>query len=91
MFYTVCYSQLIINIMGCEICGRGACTRSFHSLEEQEEFDRVNQTDKIKDRMRDALVYKVNRLKTISNYGDNDDNEDYVKLSDVISIIEDYS
>ena len=41
--------------------------------------------------MRDALVYKVNRLKTISNYGDNDDNEDYVKLSDVISIIEDYS
>jgi len=77
--------------MSCEICGRGACTRSFHSLEAQEEFDRVNQTDKIKDRMRDALVYKVNRLKTISNYGDNDDNEDYVKLSDVISIIEDYS
>jgi len=25
--------------MACEICGRSACTRSFHSLEEQEEFD----------------------------------------------------
>jgi hypothetical protein len=26
-------------MMACEICGRGSCTRSFHSLEEQEEFD----------------------------------------------------
>ena len=25
--------------MSCEICGRGSCTRSFHSLEAQEEFD----------------------------------------------------
>lgn len=25
--------------MSCEICGRGACTQSFHSFEEQEEFD----------------------------------------------------
>jgi hypothetical protein len=25
--------------MGCEICGNSACTRCFHSLEEQEEFD----------------------------------------------------
>jgi len=23
----------------CEICGRSICTRSFHSLSEQEEFD----------------------------------------------------
>jgi hypothetical protein len=23
----------------CEICGRSSCTRSFHSLSEQEEFD----------------------------------------------------
>lgn len=29
--------------MSCEICGRGACTRSFHSLEAQEAFD--NGTD----------------------------------------------
>lgn len=25
--------------MACEICGRNACTRSFHSLDEQDEFD----------------------------------------------------
>lgn len=25
--------------MGCEICGRSACSRCFHSLEAQEEFD----------------------------------------------------
>lgn len=25
--------------MPCEICGSNACTRCFHSLEEQEEFD----------------------------------------------------
>ena len=25
--------------MSCEICKRGACTRSFHSIEEQERFD----------------------------------------------------
>lgn len=25
--------------MSCEICGRGACTRSFHSLEDQDRFD----------------------------------------------------
>ena len=77
--------------MSCEICGRNACTRIFHSLEEQEEFDRLNQTGRIKDKMRNNLVYRINRLKTISNYGDNDDYEDYVKLSDVVSIIEDYS
>ena len=25
--------------MACEICGKSSCTRCFHSLEEQEEFD----------------------------------------------------
>jgi len=25
--------------MACEICGRSSCTRCFHSLSEQEEFD----------------------------------------------------
>ena len=25
--------------MACEICRRSSCTRSFHSLSEQEEFD----------------------------------------------------
>ena len=27
--------------MSCEICGRNSCTRSFHSLEMQEGFDRI--------------------------------------------------
>lgn len=27
--------------MSCEICGRANCTKSFHSLEEQEAFDDV--------------------------------------------------
>ncbi len=25
--------------MACELCGRSSCTRCFHSLDEQEEFD----------------------------------------------------
>lgn len=25
--------------MACEICGRGSCTRSFHSLEQQQLYD----------------------------------------------------
>lgn len=25
--------------MSCEICGKGSCTRTFHSLAEQDEFD----------------------------------------------------
>ena len=27
--------------MSCEICQRSSCTRSFHSIEEQERFDAV--------------------------------------------------
>ena len=68
--------------MGCEICGRGACTRSLHSLEEQEEFDRVNKTDEIKERLRNIIERQVNRLK-----GDYIEDDYYVKLSDVIDII----
>ena len=33
--------------MACEICGRGACTRSFHSLREQEDFDNPQQIEEI--------------------------------------------
>ena len=69
--------------MGCEICRRGACTRSFHSLEEQEEFDRVNKTDEIKERLRNIIERQVNRLK-----GDYIDDDYYVKLSDVIDVIQ---
>ncbi len=27
--------------MSCDICGRGSCRESFHSLEEQERFEKV--------------------------------------------------
>lgn len=27
--------------MACDICGRGSCTESFHSLEEQERYEKV--------------------------------------------------
>jgi len=69
--------------MECEICGRGACTRNFHSLEEQEEFDRVNKTDEIKERLRNIIERQVNRLK-----GDYIEDDYYVKLSDVIDVIQ---
>jgi hypothetical protein len=71
--------------MSCEICGRGTCTRSFHSLEEQLAYD--NAYDGIKDKIKSNLLCKINRLSTISNYGDN---EDYIKLDEVINIINDY-
>ena len=33
--------------MSCRICGRGNCTESFHSIEEQEEFDKyANMTER---------------------------------------------
>ena len=69
--------------MGCEICGRGACTRSFHSLEQQEEFDRINKTDEIKERLRNIIERQVNLLK-----GDYIEDDYYVKLSDVIDAIQ---
>jgi hypothetical protein len=69
--------------MSCEICGRGACTRSFHSLEEQDEFDRVNKTDEIKERLKNIIERQVNRLK-----GDYIEDDYYVKLSDVIDVIQ---
>lgn len=69
--------------MGCEICGRGACTRSFHSLEEKEEFDRVNKTDEIKERLRSIIERQVNRLK-----GEYIEDDYYVKLSDVIDVVQ---
>jgi len=45
--------------MACEICGRYSCTRCFHSLEEQGEFD--EHYEKVKDSMKS----ESNRLKEI--------------------------
>jgi len=70
--------------MGCEICGRSNCTRIFHSLEEQSEFDRDNKTDEIKDRLRNIISRGVNRLR-----GEYVGDEYYVNLSDVVNVIND--
>lgn len=57
--------------------------RSFHSLESQEEFDNI--ADNIKDRMSRNIIRNTDRL--VGHYhGDNY----YVKLDEVIKIIQDY-
>ena len=70
--------------MSCEICGRSACIRSFHSLEEQAEFDKVNKTDELKTRIRDAANRRLNRLK-----GQEIDGVYYIKLDEAIDAIND--
>ena len=70
--------------MGCEICGRNSCTASFHSLEEQQNFDQV--ADKIKDRLKLCIIKEIERIKGHyhgCNY--------YVRLDEVIKKIDDYS
>lgn len=69
--------------MSCEICGRNSCISSFHSIEEQQNFDNV--ADKIKDRTKQSLSNKMNRL----DYEIINDIV-YIKLDDVIETIEDY-
>ena len=69
--------------MSCEICGRGNCTRIFHSLEEQASFDDV--ADSFKERMRNVLCKRIERIK-----GEYITDDYYVRLTDVIDIIEDY-
>ena len=51
--------------MACEICKRGSCTRSFHSLEEQERFDSKQQMSDDIDELRDEIIEQkeeINRL-----------------------------
>ena len=43
--------------MGCEICGRNNCCKSFHSLEEQKSFDDV--ADIVKDKCRSIIRRKL--------------------------------
>lgn len=71
--------------MSCEICGKSSCTKSFHSLEEQDNFDNV--ADKIKERAKKIITNKVDRL---IGYYDEDDVY-WVRLDEVISAIGDYS
>lgn len=63
--------------MSCEICGRGSCTRSFHSCEEQQSFDSV--ADKIKSRTGAVIRNSINRLG-----GEWINDEYYIKLDSAL-------
>jgi len=69
--------------MACEICGRSACTASFHSSEEQRNFDAI--ADKVKDRARAIIARKMDKLN-----GHYHGNNYYVRLDEVLKQIEDY-
>jgi hypothetical protein len=69
--------------MSCEICGRSNCVKSFHSLEEQDGFDEI--ADKVKERAKRVISNKINKLN-----GHEFDQEFYVKLNDVIDMIEEF-
>ena len=66
--------------MSCEICGRGSCSKSFHSLDEQQEFDSA--VDPVKERIEAQITAQVNRLVCEEIDGDY-----YVKISDVEDIV----
>lgn len=67
--------------MGCKICGRGNCISTFHSIEEQQVYDSVE--DNILDRFMEQLENRVRRID-----GFEDENGDYyIKYDDVISAI----
>lgn len=69
--------------MSCEICGRNNCTRSFHSFEDQDNFDNIE--DEIKDRMRNILLKQINNL----DYEDID-GKIFINIDDVEKIINNY-
>lgn len=70
----LCDDWLALLFMACEICHRSSCTRSFHSLEEQELFDeRQTMSDDVDDLRRDVQNYRC-EIKRIAN--------DYIPDSD---------
>lgn len=71
--------------MSCEICKRNSCTRSFHSIEEQNIFDET--ADVVKDRMKDVLKNRIERLK---DYANTDDDRFLIDMNEVLSVIDDY-
>jgi hypothetical protein len=69
--------------MSCKICGRGNCTESFHSIEDQN--DHENTFGIFKERMVDTIIRKINRLdkEEINEFV-------YIKIDEVLEIIERY-
>ena len=71
--------------MACEICGRNNCTKSFHALDEQNNFDEI--ADQIKDNMKAQLIRQINKLEDCGTH----DTKVLVDVSEVIDIINSYS
>ena len=69
--------------MGCEICGRNNCCKSFHDFEEQKSFD--DMADIVKDRCRSIIRRKIEK---VDSFYDSEDNL-VVKIDDVIQAIDD--
>ena len=69
--------------MGCEICGRNNCCKSFHGFEEQKSFDDV--ADIIKDRCRSTIRREIEK---VDSFYDSEDNL-VVKIDYVIQAIDD--
>lgn len=69
--------------MSCKICGRGNCCESFHSLEEQKQFEQDYEA--VQERMKSHFRYKINRLTK-----EEIENVIYVPLDEVIDIIDSY-
>lgn len=71
--------------MACEICGRNWCARSFHSVDEQNDFDK--DADKVKERMKEYLIREIGKLK---DYAGGNSDRYLVDINEVESIINGY-
>lgn len=52
--------------MSCEICGRGACTRSFHSAEAQAHYEAKQAMSDDVDELRDEVLALQSRIEELS-------------------------
>lgn len=69
--------------MSCRICGRGACTESFHSIEEQEKDEEI--ITRTEDRMRNNLTNRINKIE-----GQHINEVYWVQYEDVLNEIQNY-
>ena len=73
--------------MGCGICGRGSCIASFHSVEDQQEFDDI--ADRVKERSKSRIYDAVNNLSDGVWIIDDQGVERYlVELDSILKIID---
>lgn len=56
--------------MSCEICGRSSCIRSFHSLEQQERFDKKQSMSDNIDDLREEILSLEEEIYRLKAYND---------------------